>query len=89
MVIVLVYTVFGNVFFWPCAIIAIGVWIGLRWVIRDMKFVCVNLSIEAAVVLSYTVILIGTGILYFINSMMYKYEYAEMSFRGFIKRASK
>lgn len=89
MVIVLVYTVLGNVFFGPCVIIAIGGWIGLRWLIRNMEFVGVNISIEVAVVLSYIVVLIGTGILYLVNNMIYKYEYAEMSFRGFIKRASK
>lgn len=89
MVLFLLYMVASNVFFWQGLALGVGAWIWIRFFNSEIDIAFWDISIEAGILLSYVVVLIGAGILYVINCLIYKFEYSEVSFRGLIKRASK
>lgn len=89
MVLFLLYTIISNVFFWQCVILVIGAWIWIQFFMGKIDLIFWDLSMKEGIVISYVVVLIGAGILYVVNCLMYKFEYSELSFRGLLKRASK
>lgn len=89
MVAFLLFTLVSNIFYKISVVILLGAWIWFRIFFETVEFAFWDISIGAAVVLSYIVVLIGCVALYGLNCLLYKLEYSEASVRGMIKRAAK
>ena len=84
----LLYTVIGIRFFWISLVLLFGALSWFRMAAEGMFTFNLDISMEAAILLSYVIVLLGCGIMYVFNCLTYKYEYSELSFRGLLKRES-
>jgi hypothetical protein len=85
---ILLFTVVAMRFFWVAILLGYGGWTWFRYTFDRVDVSYLNISLEAAIVLSYVIVLLGCGIVYVFNCLTYKLEYSELSFRGLLKRAS-
>lgn len=88
MVLFLLLTVVMIRFFWISILLEWGGFGLFLFSMRGVEFSYLNISLEAAIILSYVIVLLGCGIMYVFNCLTYKKEYSELSFRGLLKRAS-
>lgn len=71
------------VFLGSCGIVGyfIGMGLGLNW------FTSWNVSVGAAIVVSYLAVALGSFLMYLISLVFYKKEYSKITFEGALKRA--
>ena len=89
MVLLLLYTVMANVFFWTGTGLLVAMVIWFRWFDEPMGLIFWEISTEAAIVFSYVIVLLGSFALYILNCCIYRFQYSEWSYRSLLKRASK
>ena len=91
MVIVMVYMGFAMKTFWLSTIVLIvacticGVFLGIELGLE--RFTSWNVSIGAAIVISYLAVVVGCFLMYLISLAFYKKDYSKTTFDSALKRA--